>query len=90
MSNIMPFDKFWHALKIPWKCKLAVIRKILTVAVDRPESSDATLIPFERVVTFVSGTLYKDYKNNMKPNQWYLFGISYSRETGATVTIIIL
>lgn len=53
--------------------------KILTVAVDRPESSDATLIPFERVVTFVSGTLYKDYKNNMTPNQ---FSISNFLETG--------
>ncbi len=28
----------------------------LTVHVDRPESSDATLSPFSRVVTFVSGT----------------------------------
>lgn len=28
----------------------------LTVHVDRPESSDATLSPFSRVVTLVSGT----------------------------------
>lgn len=56
-------------LKYLANANLPFSRKILTVAVDRPESSDATLNPFERVVTFVSGTLYKDYKNNMKPNQ---------------------
>ena len=36
---------------------------LLTVAVECPESSEATLMPFERVVTLVSGTLYKDCNN---------------------------
>ena len=37
-----------------------------TVAVESPESSVATFKPLERVVTLVSGTLYKDCNNRKK------------------------
>ena len=43
--------------------KLTLVKNnfnVHTVAVESPESSVATFKPFERVVTLVSGTLYKD------------------------------
>ena len=58
---------------------------------ESPESSVATFKPFERVVTLVSGTLYKDCKTRKKLNNIIIIAlttVSQIVQTGMTYTAV--